>query len=172
MSLTHEPSGDEIAALLRAADPPPGFTLMTGRGGFTTRTGPWFGRTLEDGTLRRGFRVMRHHLNALGIIHGGLLSAFLDTTMGSEVYRATRRRAVTLRLQADFLGNTRMGDWVEGVATCTGHDEDVAYVGARIYGRRGDLMTGQGLFALLKSGHPIHERRAMPAPKDTRTDKE
>lgn len=131
------------------APPPEGFTQLTGRGGYTTHNGPWYERHDETGRLIRGFRVLPHHLNALGIIHGGLLSAFLDTTMGSAVWLATKRRAVTLRLQLDYLNNTRLNDWVEGTADCTGFDGEVAYVTAHLYCRRHTLATGQGVFALL-----------------------
>lgn len=148
MSVPPDPAARERRAP-PPADPPPGFVQLTGRGGYTTHNGPWYERYDEGGRLIRGFRVLPHHLNALGIIHGGLLSAFLDTTMGSAVWLSTKRRAVTLRLQLDYLNNTRLNDWVEGTADCTGFDDEVAYVTARLYCRRHTLATGQGVFALL-----------------------
>jgi acyl-coenzyme A thioesterase PaaI-like protein len=150
MSVPPDPADRERPAP-PPAPPPSGFVMLTGRGGYTTHNGPWYERYDETGRMIRGFRVLPHHLNALGIIHGGLLSAFLDTTMGSAVWQATKRRAVTLRLQLDYLNNTRLNDWVEGTADCTGFDADVAYVTARLYCRRHTLATGQGVFALLSA---------------------
>jgi hypothetical protein len=128
MSVPPDPADRERPAP-PPAPPPSGFVMLTGRGGYTTHNGPWYERYDETGRMIRG----------------------LDTTMGSAVWQATKRRAVTLRLQLDYLNNTRLNDWVEGTADCTGFDADVAYVTARLYCRRHTLATGQGVFALLSA---------------------
>jgi uncharacterized protein (TIGR00369 family) len=146
-----------------SADPPPGFIALPARGGFTERNGPWFEKTEADGRVLRGLRVLPRHLNALGIVHGGLLTAFLDAALGAAAWRASGRRCVTLTLSVEFLTHARLGDWVEAEATCTGFDSQVAHVGGRLYGRRHSIMTGQGLFALLRPGRAL---KALPADPD------
>ena len=42
------------------------------------------------------FYALPRHANGLGLVHGGMLTAFLDGLMGAAVYRAARQTAVTL----------------------------------------------------------------------------
>lgn len=147
-----------------SVDPPPGFLALPARGGFAERNGPWFEKTAADGTVLRGLRLLPRHLNALGIVHGGLLTAFIDSAMGAAAWRATGRRCVTLTLSVEFLSHARLGDWIEAEATCSGFDSQVAHVAGRLYGRRHSIMTGQGLFALLRSGRAL---KALPADPDS-----
>ncbi len=132
------------------ANPPDGFTPVTSSGGFSTYNGPYFEKRLE-GRVLRGFRALPRHANGLGIVHGGMLSAFLDSTMGVAVYRFTRRRSVTLRLVADFLTPGRLGEWLEAEAELVGADDSVAHIRALIRSPRHLIVTGQGSFALLRS---------------------
>ena len=132
------------------ANPPAGFSLVTSSGGFSTHNGPYFEKRVE-GRVLRGFRVLPRHANSLGIVHGGMLSAFLDSTMGVAVHRFTRRRSVTLRLVADFLTPGRLGEWLEAEAELVGADESVAHIRALIRSPRHLIVTGQGSFALLRT---------------------
>ena len=49
--------------------------------GFAAANGPLFEK-IENGRAIRGFRPGPQHANALGIVHGGMLAAFLDSAMG------------------------------------------------------------------------------------------
>ena len=71
--------------------------------GFAQANGPWFEKR-DGGRLIRGFLPEQRHANALGIVHGGMLAAFLDSAMGTAVVNALQRRAVTLKLSLDYLG--------------------------------------------------------------------
>ncbi|QQS11511.1 MAG: PaaI family thioesterase [Rhodospirillales bacterium] len=137
------------------ADPPAGFVELPSRGGFTGLNGPWFERTDADGRVTRGMRALPHHLNALGIVHGGLLTAFLDAALGGAAWRASGRRCVTLKLDVSFLSHGRLGDWIEAEAVCAGFDDHVAHVEGRLSGKRHAIMTGQGVFALLRANRPL-----------------
>ncbi len=127
---------------------PPGFRELTEAAGFAAANGPWFEK-IEGGRVIRGFRPGPQHANALGIVHGGMLAAFLDSAMGVAVFHAIGRRAVTLRLSLDYLGPGRLGDWLQAEGEVVSHDEHVAQVRGRLYGPRHDVLGGLGAFALL-----------------------
>jgi uncharacterized protein (TIGR00369 family) len=127
---------------------PPGFRKLTEAAGFAAANGPWFEK-IEDGHAVRGFLPGPQHANGLGIVHGGMLAAFLDSTMGMAVFQALDRRAVTLRLSLDFLAPGRLGDWLQAEGEVISHDEHVAQVRGRLYGPRHEVLTGLGAFALL-----------------------
>jgi uncharacterized protein (TIGR00369 family) len=127
---------------------PPGFRQLTEATGFAAANGPWFEK-LEAGRAIRGFRPGPQHANALGIVHGGMLAAFLDSAMGTAVFRTLGRRAVTVRLTIDYLGPGRVGEWLQAEGEVLGHDEEMAQVRGRLYGLRHDVLGGLGTFALL-----------------------
>jgi uncharacterized protein (TIGR00369 family) len=136
---------------------PPGFRELTEVTGFAAANGPWFEK-IEDGRAIRGFLPGPQHANALGIVHGGMLAAFLDSAMGTAVFHALQRRAVTLRLSLDYLGPARIGDWLEASGEVVGHDEQVAQVRGRLYGPRHDVLAGLGAFALLSRQRTLKTR--------------
>jgi len=127
---------------------PSGFRELTEASGFAAANGPWFEKIEGDRAIR-GFRPGPQHANALGIVHGGMLAAFLDSAMGTAVWHTLKRRAVTLRLSLDYLGPGRPGDWLQAEGEVVGHDEHVAQVRGRLYGPRHDVLAGLGAFALL-----------------------
>lgn len=86
-----------------------GFNVMLG-----FRFAEW-----RDGLARLEFDIAPHHLNRSGILHGGVLSALMDATMGYAGVHpgesGKTRRAVTLSMTISFLGQTR-----SGTVRCTG----------------------------------------------------
>src|SRR5260370_33942007 len=85
---------------------PPGFRELTEAIGFAAANGPWFEK-IEGRRAIRGFRPGPQHANALGIVHGGMLAAFLDSAMGTAGWHALERRAATVRLSIDYVGPGR-----------------------------------------------------------------
>ena len=138
-------------------DIPAGFRELTEATGFTAANGPWFEK-IEDGRAIRGFLPGPQHANALGIVHGGMLAAFLDSAMGVSVWQTLQRRAVTLTLSLDYLGPARIGDWLEAVGEVVGHDEHMAQVRGRLYGPRHQVLGGLGAFALLSRHRTLKTR--------------
>ena len=131
---------------------PPGFKEID-VAGFAEANGPWFEKA-EGDRLIRGFLPEKRHANSLGIVHGGMLAAFLDSAMGTAVFHTLQRRAVTLRLTLDYLGPGRIGDWLQAEGWVVGHDEHVAQVRGRLYGPRHEVLAGLGAFALLSRARP------------------
>jgi acyl-coenzyme A thioesterase PaaI-like protein len=127
---------------------PAGFSELSDVVGFAAANGPWFEK-LENGRPIRGFLPGPQHANSLGIVHGGMMAAFLDSAMGTTVWHTLQRRAVTLKLSLDYLGPGRVGDWLQAEGWVVGHDEHLVQVRGRLYGRRHDVLTGLGAFALL-----------------------
>jgi uncharacterized protein (TIGR00369 family) len=127
---------------------PDGFRALTDLPGFAGHNGPWYEKA-GDGRVIRGFLAGPQHANTLGIVHGGMMAAFLDSAMGTSVFHTLQRRCVTLTLNLGYLGPGRIGDWLEAEGEVIGHDENVAQVRGRLYGRRHDVLTAMGSFALL-----------------------
>lgn len=127
---------------------PPDFVELTNASGFAEHNGPWFEKR-EGALVVRGLRALPRHANGLGIVHGGLLLTFLDSTMGGAALRASGRRCVTLSLSATFNMHARIGDWIEGTAEALGEREGAMVVHGRLIVGRREILTGQGAFAML-----------------------
>lgn len=136
---------------------PPGFRKLTEASGFAAANGPWFEK-IDGSRAIRGFLPGPQHANALGIVHGGMLAAFLDSAMGAAVLHTLSRRAVTAHLSLDYLGPGRVGDWLQAEGEIIGHDEHMAQVRGRLYGPRHEVLTGLGVFSLLSRHRPLPRR--------------
>lgn len=130
--------------------PPEGFVLSDRRGGFSTHNGPYFHRVGEDDLVEQAFYALPRHANGLGLVHGGMLSAFLDGVLAGAVWRKTQATGVTIHLAVDYLHMARLGDWVRGEARVTRATRDIAFVEGRAYVGPTDVARASGIFKLMR----------------------
>ncbi len=128
---------------------PEGFVRSTERGPFTTHNGPFFHRAAEWGAEQAFFAEARH-CNGIGLIHGGMLSAFLDGLLAAAVAIRTHAVPVTVHLSVDYLGMGRAGSWVMGEARVTRVTSELAFVEGHASVRDRDLARATGVFKLMR----------------------
>jgi uncharacterized protein (TIGR00369 family) len=129
--------------------PPEGYAPSQGRGGFSTLNGPYFYRE-GDGTIaEQAFFALPRHANGIGLVHGGMLSAFMDGVLAGAVWRGAGQRAVTIHLSIDFLHMARVGEWVMGEGRLTRATKDVAFAEGRAYVGGRDIVRCSGVFKLM-----------------------
>ncbi|MDX2234589.1 MAG: PaaI family thioesterase [Hyphomonadaceae bacterium] len=126
--------------------PPPDGFVPSARGPFTTHNGPLFHKVRRDGIYEHAFFVLARHCNAMGIVHGGMLTTFLDGLLARAVHEAVKAPSVTLHLSVDFLSAARQGQWVFGDAHVTRQARDITFAAARIHADGRDILHGSGLF--------------------------
>jgi uncharacterized protein (TIGR00369 family) len=129
--------------------PPEGFVPAPGRGPFTTHNGPYFYRPDAAGS-EQAFFALGRHCNGVGLIHGGMLSAFLDGLLAAAAGKASGATPVTMHLSVDFLDMGRAGEWVMGEAAVTRATAEIAFVEGRAHIAGRDLARATGLFKLLR----------------------
>jgi uncharacterized protein (TIGR00369 family) len=132
-----------------APPPPPGFQRQSGRGAFTEHNGPYYFRRSEQG-VEQAFFALDRHCNGVGLLHGGMLTAFLDGLLAGAAGRATERVAVTVHLSVDFLAMGRAGEWILGEARLTRATRDLAFAEGRAYAGQLDLARATGVFRLMR----------------------
>jgi len=128
--------------------PPEGFVASRPRGPFSTHNGPYFERASESGA-EQAFFILPRHCNQLGIVHGGMLSAFMDGLLAASVGRAAGAPCVTMHLSLDFLNMARGGEWALGAAHVTRMTRDIAFTEGRVHVGGRDLVRGSGVFKLM-----------------------
>ncbi len=79
------------------------FRPLPGCRGFIGLAGPYFWRAMAEGAVEYGFRAEARHGNPNGVLHGGSITTFIDTVLGYEVIRQTRRRCATISLTTEFV---------------------------------------------------------------------
>jgi uncharacterized protein (TIGR00369 family) len=132
-----------------ARAPPPGYVPSEGRGGFSTLNGPYFHRPGDGELAEQAFFALRRHANGIGLVHGGMLAAFMDGVLAGAVWRGTGKTGVTIHLSIDFLHMARVGEWVMGEARLTRAAKDVAFAEGRAYVGGQDIVRCSGVFKLM-----------------------
>ncbi|MGH7023350.1 MAG: PaaI family thioesterase [Caulobacteraceae bacterium] len=132
-----------------APSPPPGFELQAGRGPFSDHNGPYYTRREAQGA-EQAFYALPRHCNGLGLVHGGMLSAFLDGLLASAVARATGATPVTIHLCVDFLAMGRAGEWIVGEARLTRAARDVAFAEGQVHVAGKPIARATGVFRLMR----------------------
>jgi uncharacterized protein (TIGR00369 family) len=130
-------------------EPPAGFRVSSHRGPFTNHNGPYFHRVCDAGAEQAFFALSRH-CNGFGIVHGGMIAAFLDGLLAGAAARAAGGRLVTMQLSVSFLDMGRAGDWVLGDARATKVTRDLAFVEGRARVGDRDIARATGVFKLMR----------------------
>jgi len=85
----------------------------------------------------------------MGIVHGGMLTAFLDGLLANAVGRETRSMSVTVHLSVDFLSMARAGEWVIGESRVTRATAELAFAEGRVFVGEKDIARASGVFKLM-----------------------
>lgn len=134
-----------------AHDVPEGF-VRSDRGPFSTYNGPLYDKKTPDGRVH-GFRVLKRHCNGHGILHGGMMMAFMDGVLANAVWEKAGGSILTLRMNSDFVAIGRPNDWVEGRAEVKKVAKSTVYV-------RGDLKVGDRLIMSANAVFKVMRQRA------------
>ena len=128
--------------------PPEGFRLMTGRGPFSTRNGPFYVRRLEGG-VAQAFFAGPDQCNGRGRVHGGMFAAFLDGLLAHAAHVGSDQALVTVQMSVNYLASARQGQWVIGEAHMTRRTRDLAFFEGRLHADGRDLVRASGVFKAL-----------------------
>lgn len=130
-------------------EPPAGFVRSEGRGRFSSRNGPYFHKPGDGLVVSQAFYAQARHANGVGLVHGGMLSAFMDGLLAHAVGRGTEKLGVTIHLSIDFLHMARMDEWVIGEARMTRATKDLAFAEGVARSRGVDVVRASGVFKLM-----------------------
>jgi uncharacterized protein (TIGR00369 family) len=113
-----------------------GWRLWNGSDPFEDLSGPYYSRQEPDGSVTCAFRAEKKHMNGGGFMHGGCMLTFADFCLfvcGREALKD--RHAVTVSLNAEFVGPAHVGDLIEGRG-------EVVRAGGSLVFLRGTISTG------------------------------
>lgn len=91
--------------------------------------GPFYFRSGDDGNPLGAFVPEARHANGGGIVHGGALMSFADTTIGAILYMMLEGQyAVTVTLNSEFVGAGVVGSTIYASGRIVRDTKSLAFV--------------------------------------------
>lgn len=110
-------------------------------GPYMAKIGPVLRTRALDGGNLYGLQTDSSHCNAIGTVHGGVLTSLLDQALAVEAWNAANRQpTVTLQMDTRFVDAAHAGDLLEASATLRRTTRSLLFVDA-------DLHSGDRLVA-------------------------
>ena len=78
--------------------------------GFMKHNGGLEFRKISDTEFEFTTTIKEFHMNAGGVTHGGFVMSMLDSGMGTSAHQVIKGRAVTISLNTNFIGGSKVGD--------------------------------------------------------------
>ena len=104
---------------------PVGFEPAPARGPFLEMNGPIWRKPGQHGEPPIfGFVAEDRHTNCLGVLHGGMMAAFLDNAMAQSIYDRHKCRLVTLDLSVSYKHVVPKQRWLEARVSLETTDEN------------------------------------------------
>ncbi len=137
-------------------EPPEGFTILPITDGFMDHVGPVYVKRGEGPEIHLGFRVDARHCNPIGICHGGMMMAVMDTAIGVNISMASPDGAFTpsISLSYDFVAPGHAGNWLESKVNWVHAGRKTGF--AQGFLMRGDtiIMRASGVCKILRKDDP------------------
>lgn len=125
--------------------------------GLMAAIGPLLAQRSED-TWRYGLQTGPQHANAIGVIHGGTLTALVDQVMSLVAWEAVERRpVVTVHMDTTFLSSAKPGDFLEVEARLVERTGALVFLEAEIASGDVRVMKASCVMKVVKP-HPVEER--------------
>ena len=140
-------SNEAESAPLPAAPPPKGYVPLFRTSPFLDLVGPLYYRP-EDESFRVGMRVLTHHVNGSGSMHGGLIATLADVSLG-YVTSSSRKPALimsTASLTIDYLSAAPLGSWVQSHVSISKIGRHLAFADAAISADGRPVAKARALF--------------------------
>jgi acyl-coenzyme A thioesterase 13 len=130
---------------------PDGFVPAHFSPGFLEVSGPYFLKQAGE-TAIIGCRIADHHMNYIGVAHGGVLATLADVALSYQLYNSEDPPlpVATAGMTTSFLAGAKLGDWIEASGTIDRMGKRLAYVHGSICCGDRLLMTMSGIFTIIR----------------------
>lgn len=127
-----------------------GFVPCSQNEGFSQHVGPFYQRDYK-GHIQRALPVDQRHLNPEGVVHGGVLTTFMDYV----IYRAIgdqighKIQFATINLNCQFLAAGKSGECLLGEGKIVRQTKSVIFAEGVIFNERRQLMSASGIWKII-----------------------
>ena len=118
--------------------------------GFMKHNGGVLFRNISKTEYEFKSTVNENHLNAAGITHGGYLSALIDAGAGTAAHRAAGNApCVTISLDIKFIGTSKEGDEIVGVARILKKTKTLIFLFCELRCKKKIITSATGIWKIL-----------------------
>ena len=110
---------------------PEGFKTLSTPVRAEDNIGPFYYRKTDAG-LTLGFYTEDKHSNAIGSVHGGVLTVFADYAATMVALSGVKENCATVSLTCDFIGAARLGNWIEAQGEVSGRTGSMTFVSGKL----------------------------------------
>lgn len=107
-------------------------------------------RRRVDGQFVYGLRVTQRHTNSTGIMHGGVVTAFLDEVIGEIVNDLGQRKHVTVQFSTTFLSMAKVGDFLECDCQIVRATRSMTFIQAQLNVAGDAIATATAIFKAMR----------------------
>ena len=126
------------------------FEQISIKPGFMKDNGGSLFRTISDTEYEFKSLITKNHLNAIGITHGGYLSALIDSGAGTAAHRAAGKvPCVTISLDIKFIGVSKEGDEIVGVARILKKTKTLIFLFSELRCKKKIITSASGIWKIL-----------------------
>ena len=126
------------------------FEQISIKPGFMKYNGGILFRTISDTEYEFKSLITKNHLNAIGITHGGYLSALIDSGAGTAAHRAAGKvPCVTISLDIKFIGTSKEGDEILGVARILKKTKTLIFLFCELRCKKKIITSASGIWKIL-----------------------
>ena len=119
--------------------------------GFMKHNGGVLFRTISETEYEFKSIINKNHLNAIGITHGGYLSALIDSGAGTAAHRAAGKvPCVTISLDIKFISSSKEGDEIVGHARILKRTKTLVFLFCELSCDRKIITSASGIWKILK----------------------
>ncbi len=97
-----------------------------------------------------GLHVTQHHTNSTGIMHGGVITAFLDEVIGEIVNDLGQRKHVTVQFSTTFLSKAQVGDFLECDCEIVRTTRSMTFIAAQLNVNSEAIATATAIFKAMR----------------------
>jgi acyl-coenzyme A thioesterase 13 len=132
-------------------DIPEGFKPLFRTSPFLETVGAFYNRT-DNETLTIGLRILEKHLNGRGYAHAGILMTMADIAIGYVTAFSQKPpvNLVTVSQTTDFVGNAKLGDWIEAKVDIQKIGNQIAFANAFLWRGEERIARVSAVFSVIK----------------------
>ena len=119
--------------------------------GFMKHNGGVLFRTTSETEYEFKSVINKNHLNAIGITHGGYLSALIDSGAGTAAHRAAGKvPCVTISLDIKFIGSSKEDDEIVGHTRILKRTKTLVFLFCELSCDKKIITSASGIWKILK----------------------
>ena len=131
------------------------FEQLSTKPGFMKHNGGLLFKEITKTEYEFKTTIKENHLNASGITHGGYIASIIDAGAGTSAHRAAGNvPCVTISLDINFIGSTKLGDEIIGFTKIQKITNSMVFLICHLECKGKIIATASGIWKILKKPLP------------------